>query len=320
MSTQLKGIDVSKWQGAIDWSKVKADGIQFAIIRAGYGSTASQIDSKFEANYKDAVAAGIPVGVYWYTYATSETGAKTEAEACLEVLDGKALDLPVFYDIEYESSILALSTSVRNAMCKAFCKAIEAAGYKAGVYASKDFMANKLTASELTAYKTWIAQYASKCTYSGDYILWQYSSSGKVSGISGSVDMDYMYEDIDSSGSGASKSTGSTTKLTVDGKWGTNTCKRAQEVFNTTVDGYISSQSSSLKKYHAGVSCAKYVTSGKGSQLIKAIQKKVGATQDGLMGQATIKAMQKWLGTTQDGTISNPSQMVKAFQTWLNKQ
>ncbi|MCD7982044.1 MAG: hypothetical protein LUF32_07010 [Clostridiales bacterium] len=110
------------------------------------------------------------------------------------------------------------------------------------------------------------------------------------------------------------------TTLTVDGNWGTATCKRAQEVFGTIADGYISAQPTGLKKYHAGVSCAKYTVGGSGSLLIKAIQKKVGVTQDGKLGPQTIRAMQKWLDTTQDGTISNPSPMVKVFQIWLNKQ
>ncbi|MCD8364706.1 MAG: hypothetical protein LUC83_02605 [Clostridiales bacterium] len=108
--------------------------------------------------------------------------------------------------------------------------------------------------------------------------------------------------------------------LTVDGQWGEKTCERAQEVFGTTQDGYLSGQKSSLKQYHLGVFCAKYATNGSGSQLIKAIQKTLSLTQSGQLDQTTIKGMQKWMKTTQDGKISNPSQMVKAFQTWLNEQ
>jgi GH25 family lysozyme M1 (1,4-beta-N-acetylmuramidase) len=198
MATKLQGIDVSKHQGSIDWKKVKESGkVSFVILRAGYGSYIKQKDTTFEYNYSECKKYGIPVGAYWYIYASSVDGAKTEAKTCLEAIKGKSFELPVFMDIEYESDILAQTKQVRTDMCKAFMDAISTAGYKTGLYCSYDFIINQLDKSQLTKYDKWIAQYASACKYSGsDLMMWQYSSKGTVSGISGSVDMDYLYKEI----------------------------------------------------------------------------------------------------------------------------
>lgn len=195
----LKGIDVSHYQGDVDWKKVKATGVQFAIIRAGYGKYAYQEDPCFEDNIEGAYNAGIPVGVYWYSYADTAAEARQEAEACLTVIKPykDKITLPVFFDQEYEPAILSAGNSIRTQCCIAFIKAIEAAGYKAGLYGSQDWLDNKIDDSQIPETATvWVAQYSNKCTYTGRYTIWQYTSSGKVDGISGRVDMNEADESL----------------------------------------------------------------------------------------------------------------------------
>lgn len=191
----LKGIDVSKHQGVIDWSKPDVD---FAIIRAGYGKYQSQTDTQLKANMAGCKTYGIPVGIYWYSYATTVSDAVAEAQTCLAVIKPyqSQIVLPVFFDQEYEKSIVALTNRERTDICKAFCKAIVDAGYKPGIYASFDWFNTKLIVKEL-GYPFWVAQYGSKCSYAGNNLyMWQYSSKGSVDGISGYVDMDYGYFDL----------------------------------------------------------------------------------------------------------------------------
>ena len=189
----LKGIDVSEHQGVIDWAKVAKDGVQFAVIRAGYGRELSQKDKQFERNYAGAKAAGIQVGAYWYSYADSVARAEQEARTCLKVLDGKHLDLPVFFDQEYEPGILKLSTKTRTDIVLKFLETIKAAGRPCGLYSSTDFITTKLQANRLTAYPLWIAEYGSKLHYTGKVWAWQYTDKGRVAGIKGRVDMDHGY-------------------------------------------------------------------------------------------------------------------------------
>lgn len=195
----LKGIDVSRHQGAIDWAKVKAAGVQFAIIRAGYGKYAYQEDPCFTDNIEGAYNAGIPVGVYWYSYADTVAEAKREAEVCLTVIKPykDMITLPIFFDQEYEPAILAAGNSIRTQCCVAFIEAIEAAGYKAGLYGSQDWLDNKIDDSQIPVTATvWVAQYGDKCTYKGRYTIWQYSSTGKMNGISGNVDMNEAADEL----------------------------------------------------------------------------------------------------------------------------
>ncbi|MCD7828897.1 MAG: peptidoglycan-binding protein [Clostridiales bacterium] len=285
-SVLYKGIDVSKWQGSINWTKVAASGVKFAIIRAGYGSSASQKDTKFEANYKGAKAAGLMVGAYWYSYATTKSGAKKEAAACLEVLDGKEFDLPVYFDQEYEKSILALSTSTRTTLCKTFAEAIKDAGYLPGIYASSSWFKSQLNASELTDYSIWTAQYASKCTCPVSYDIWQYSSSGSVSGISGKVDMNYMYT-LPGSTDATSKTDTSTTTTT---KGGFDVA-----TLSTIKSGSSGAEVKSLQSLLNGKAGANLTVDGKFGSLtedaVEAYQKAQGLTVDGICGQNTWNAL-----------------------------
>ena len=186
------GIDVSRWQGDIDWTKVKTD---FCIIQAGYGRELSQKDEKFERNYSGCKAAGVPCGAYWYSYATSEDEARKEAAVCIEVLKGKQFEYPVYYDVE-EQRILSLGRDKVSAIIKAFCGELEKAGYFVGLYMSAYPLGNLVSEEVRNRYAVWVAHYGvTKPCYSGAYGIWQKSSTGSVSGISGKVDLDEAYED-----------------------------------------------------------------------------------------------------------------------------
>ncbi len=188
-----KGIDVSEHQGVIDWTKVAKDGVQFAVIRAGYGRELSQKDKQFERNYAGAKAVGIQVGAYWYSYANSVERGEQEARTCLKVLEGKRFELPIFFDQEYEKSILALSNKTRTDIVLKFLETVKGAGHKVGLYSSTNFITTKLQANRLTAYPLWLAEYGSKLHYTGKVWAWQYTSKGRVNGIKGNVDCNHGY-------------------------------------------------------------------------------------------------------------------------------
>lgn len=189
--TNIKCIDVSVWQGNIDWAKVKASGITCAVLRAGFGREASQIDKKFEQNYKNAKAAGLKVGAYWYSYAEDLADAKREATACLEVIKGKTFELPVFYDME-ESFQTKLGKSTLTQMATAFMQSLLKGGFRVGVYANLNWFNNYLDYKFLYGtYYIWLAQYHTEAQLACD--MWQYSSSGSINGISGNVDMNIIY-------------------------------------------------------------------------------------------------------------------------------
>lgn len=202
-----KGIDVSNWQGLINWNKVKNAGVEFAILRIGYGMYDNQKDKQFENNYNGARTNGIPVGIYHYSYATSVEEAKKEAQLVLKWLNGRGLQLPVYFDLE-DKTQQNLGKNTLNEMCRVFCNTIEDGGYWAGIYTNKYWATGLIDGPSLgDRYTYWIAQYNDKCTYAGDYAMWQYSSSGKVDGISGNVDMNYLYKDLGGSKGKSNNST-----------------------------------------------------------------------------------------------------------------
>ena len=192
------GIDVSKWNGSIDWNAVKNSGVSYVIIRCGYrgSSTGALIeDPKFKSNIQGAKAAGLKVGVYFFSQAVNEVEAVEEASMTLNLIKGYGLDYPVFLDVEASGGRGdAVDVSTRTAVCKAFCATIQNSGYSAGIYANKTWFTSYMNTSSLTGYKLWLAQYASAPTYTATrYDMWQYSSKGSVSGISGNVDMNISY-------------------------------------------------------------------------------------------------------------------------------
>lgn len=190
-----KGIDVSRWQGDIDWKKVKAAGIDFAIIQAGYGRELSQKDQKFEQNYSGCKSAGMPCGVYWYSYARTEAEAEQEAAVCLEIIRGRQLEYPVFFDVE-EPAVLRLGKAQVSKVVRAFLRKVEAAGWFVGLYTSAHHLRDYIEDGIKQRYTVWVAHYGvSKPDYSGSYGIWQKSSTGSVEGISGNVDLDECYTD-----------------------------------------------------------------------------------------------------------------------------
>jgi len=197
MGNGTLGIDVSKWNGDINWTAVKNSGVSYVIIRCGYrgSSTGALIqDPKFYANIKGASAAGLKVGIYFFTQAVNEVEAVEEASMTLNMIKGYNISYPIFIDTEGSGGRAdGIDKGTRTAVCNAFCATIQNAGYKAGIYASKSWFEGKLNASSLSSYKIWLAQYATKPTYGGRYDLWQYTSSGVIGGINGRVDLNTSY-------------------------------------------------------------------------------------------------------------------------------
>ena len=194
---QLKGIDVSKWNGRIDWKKVKKAGIDFCIIRTGYSKT---VDYKFKYNIEEAIENGLQIGVYHFSYATTNAKAREEAEFCLELIKPykKYITLGVWFDYEYDSvsysrryGVYPTKKSVTS-LAETFCSTVEKNGYSTGIYTNLDFSSNYFTKEVLNKYPTWIAVWG-KMNYHGKYVMWQYTDSGKVDGINGKVDMNIFY-------------------------------------------------------------------------------------------------------------------------------
>ena len=200
VGSSILGIDVSYAQGAIDWSKVANAGIKFAIIRAGfrgYGTGRIVADEWFERNIKGATAAGIKVGVYFFSQAINETEGAEEADYIINQIKNYKVTLPVAIDTEYVSDSRARGNSIsrgtRTAAVKAFCERSLQRGYTPMIYASTSWLNNQLDMSKLSSYKVWVAQYYNRVTYTGKYQCWQYTSSGHVDGINTKVDMNYWY-------------------------------------------------------------------------------------------------------------------------------
>lgn len=188
-----RGIDVSNHQGTVDWNKVKAAGIDFAILKVGpvYGKP----DDSFERNAAECERLGIPYGVYYYSYARSVEDANKEADRTLAWLGGHHPSLPVYYDLE-DSYILQdpdFSKDKLTQIAQAFCNRMEAVGFKSGIYANLNWLNNYLNSPSLSGYDHWVAQYNWRCDYAGSYSFWQYSSSGNVPGVNGRCDMNYCF-------------------------------------------------------------------------------------------------------------------------------
>lgn len=199
------GIDVSKWNQEIDWEAVSEEGVEFAIIRCGYRGAASGalvIDPRYEENIRGAIDAGIPVGVYFFTQALDEVEAVEEASMVIRLIEEYDVDYPVFLDSESAGGsgrADGLNVKERTAAHKAFLETISAAGYETGVYASRNWLNDKLNMTELSDYRTWLAEYAEVPAYDGYYHMWQYTSKGTVDGISTNVDLNLCYMSIDTS-------------------------------------------------------------------------------------------------------------------------
>lgn len=184
-----KGIDISRYQGAPDFAKLKNE-VDFVIIQAGFGKYSYQKDAQFERSYAECKKYGIPVGAYWFSYASSAPDAIYEAAACAEVIKGKQFEYPIYFDIEGS----ACSGDV-SGKCRDFCEELEKRGYFAGIYISRSPAQTYLSADVCKDYALWLAEYGGALNWSGDVGMWQNSASGRFSGISGDVDTDICYVD-----------------------------------------------------------------------------------------------------------------------------
>lgn len=200
------GIDVSKWNQEINWEAVKDAGVEFAIIRCGYrGATtgALVIDPRYKENIEGAISAGIPVGVYFFTQAVDEIEAVEEASMVIRLIEDYDVDYPVFLDSESaggKGRADGLDSEERTRAHRAFLQTMESAGYETGVYASRNWLRDRIDMTKLSDYKIWLAEYADVPTYDDYYYhMWQYTSKGTVDGISTNVDLNLCYMNIDTS-------------------------------------------------------------------------------------------------------------------------
>lgn len=192
-----KGIDVSEHNGKIDWNKVKADGIDFAIIRCGYGmDQKNQDDDYWEYNVSECERLGIPYGVYLYSYADTKERAASEAQHVLRLLKGHSPAFPVYYDLEEETTTLLLSAKEKAELATLFCNTVQNAGYDVGIYSNLTWFNEYLTdpAFDNPGWSRWLAQYYKTCTYKGRYNIWQCTSVGSVDGIKGNVDVNFLMD------------------------------------------------------------------------------------------------------------------------------
>lgn len=222
----IKGIDVSEFQGSIDWDKVKADGIKFAILKLGniYDAQSNYKDSKFDTNYKNAKAKGIKVGAYIYNYCNTIDTLKKGLEWAIKKLDGKKMDLPIYLDME-DKDIQGETKETLTNQCNEFAKYIKSKGYQVGVYANANWLKNELDMDKFDKdLSIWVAQYKVNKPQIDNPDIWQYANDGSVSGISGNCDVNYLYNEdiIEESGADTSdkKTIDELAEEVIDGKWG----------------------------------------------------------------------------------------------------
>ena len=275
----LKGIDVSYHQGRIDWKKVKNAGIQFVMLRAGYGR--NNLDKQFHANANGCRINGIPFGVYWFSYAYTVEMARQEARYCAAAIEQYEVQYPVCYDLEYDSISYAkknnvtISKTLATKMAVAFCEEVERLGYKAMNYANLDY-AKRMFGS--VPYDLWFARY-NPTPGRSDMAIWQYSSSGAVPGITGEVDMNYCYKDYTTNDD---KPQRTTIQMGDTGE----SVRQIQSVLKS--QGWTDDEEKELK-----IDC---VFGSRTKQALEKAQKFYGISEDGIWGQqcdSTI--LQNWI-------------------------
>lgn len=313
-----KGIDVSAFQKAIDWAKVKEAGIEFAFIRVGgrYGMSGKFYDdAQFHANMKGANVNNIHTGVYFFSQAITEAEAVEEADYTINKAKSYKVDCPIVIDTESlaESRGNAMTTAQRTTVMKAFCERVKALGYVPMIYASTSWLNNQLDMSQLP-YKVWCAQYYSHCEYKGDYDAWQYSSSGSVAGVNGNCDMNYGYI--------AWWDDKSQTKITPAPAPAPATPK-AESKPATPAFITIAQQQVFLRTYFYYYRGAIDGIKGAGTiAATKAFQSAQGLTADGIWGintdtksRSCARALQAKVGAAQDGIIGTQTiNALKAYQ------
>ena len=193
----VMGIDISKHNGNIDWNAVKNSGVQYVILRCGYRGSASGVlveDQKFKSNIQGATAAGLKVGIYFFSQAVNEVEAVEEASMTLSLIKNYRITYPVYIDVESANGRAdGISKAARTSVINAFCQTIRNSGYTPGLYANKNWLTEKIDTGALGGCKIWLAQYVAAPTYGGRYEMWQYSSRGSIAGIKGNVDLNVSY-------------------------------------------------------------------------------------------------------------------------------
>ena len=193
----VMGIDISKHNGNIDWNAVKNSGVQYVILRCGYRGSASGVlveDQKFKRNIQGATAAGLKVGIYFFSQAVNEVEAVEEASMTLSLIKKYRITYPVYIDVESANGRAdGISKAARTSVINAFCQTIRNSGYTPGLYANKNWLTEKINTGALGGCKIWLAQYVAAPTYGGRYEMWQYSSRGSIAGIKGNVDLNVSY-------------------------------------------------------------------------------------------------------------------------------
>lgn len=332
----IKGIDVSRWQGKPDWKAVKKSGIQVAILNM----LSKKADPEFEYNYQKCIENKISVGAYVYSYAKNPQEAQSEAAAAIKILSGKHMDYPVFYDLEWEEMALSGKTVIAD-IAETFLQAMSSAGYKTGIYCNVHWYNTYIADRLKEKYEFWIASVPAKDEglmvdrLKPSYgIGWQYSWKGKVDGIKGDVDLNVFYKDYkDQTDDETESGLKNPEILQIDGVFGRSCVRRSQQWAKTQVDGVISFQPLSNKKYlsAAAADCWNFLSSGygDGSSFIRALQKVLKEKGfyvkniDGWCGRETVSAWQKWLKseTYYNGEIdgSMGPLHVMAWQRYLNK-
>lgn len=325
---EIRGIDVSHWQGKPDWSKIKTSGIEFAILNV----LSSKLDTSFEYNYSGCIRYGIAVGAYAYSYATSVDIARKEAALVIKALEGKEISYPVFYDLEWDKIAALGKTEITN-IAEAFLQEVFAAGYKVGIYCNVNWYNSYISEKLKQKYDFWIAAVPANDTgvikesiRPGYGIGWQYSWKGKIPGMDEDVDLNVFYKDF------TNKSSVDTIILVIDGSFGPACTHRSQQWAGTDMDGIISNQPAENKKYlHAAYEVSwQFLASGynAGSSFVRVLQRVLKdrgyliGLVDGWCGKTTVTAWQKWL--TDEGYYkgaidgSMGAEHVKAWQRYLN--
>ena len=225
----IKGIDISVYQQNIDFAKVKQSGVEFVIIRAGFGKVANQKDKSFENHYTNAKQAGLKIGCYHYTYAKNIQEAEQEAEVFLNWIKGKTFEYPIYFDIE-DASLQNLSRQTLTDIVLAWCGKVQSAGYYVGIYANPDWFTNRLDLEKLKGFDKWLAHWVDVPKWDNSFGgLWQYGLT-RVDGYNGDIDGDYSYRDYEKTikslglnGFKKESKKSAEVKITIDGKTYTGT-------------------------------------------------------------------------------------------------
>ena len=293
----LKGIDVSHYQGEINWEKVKPQ-IDFAILRCGLGDDIkSQDDKQFERNYAECTRLGIPFAVYFFSYAVNKAKVAKEIAHIKRLLNGKKINAPVYIDIENTNGLnwRTISNADMLGIMQEFNKQLNALGYKMGIYSSRSaFWNEKMTDKWYDSISKWVAEYGAKVNnFNRTYDIWQHTSKGRIDGISGNVDMNIMYNSIftaEQPKPAPKPAPKPSNKNTAVKEWQTAAIADGFKFPKYGADGVWGAECESVAKVAV---CKKRLTYTNRS-LTKIVQRKVGVKADGMFGKDTDRSVRNF--------------------------